>query len=318
METKTTQTQIAKKGDFVSYMLTKVQKVSEQGGVTLTPADKTFAQDILLTTYKKMMEDGTNPNSVEFIACNFPGQVKRFARLGMSLNDQEIYVDIRNNGKTGKKDINLKLQYQGEEKILIKFCKKNGGVVNIIKDVIMEGEELITARDFSTGNFKIQDHKIPNILKRQANHTNKDKVIGAYAIAYHQDGTQTAVIIDAERIARAYNASPSQTKTVWKADYSKMVKKTAVHELFKELNKFVKVPDELLEEYHGAILDQDEVETEIRQNANKEVFDAEFEVVEEPEAAPADFDPETGEVKKPQPKEEPAPAQTELFNGPAF
>lgn len=260
--------------DFKSYMMSKVDGVAASSGTQLSPRDKTFANDIILNTYKKMMEEGINPNEVNFIGCNFPGQVKRFARLGLSLNDKEIWLDIRNNTKAGKKDINIKIQYQGEEKLLSKFCKKNDGVKNIIKDVILDGEELVQKRDFKTGDYEIIDHKIQDILNRNIGFKNKDKVKGAYAVAYHNDGSQTAIIIDKDRIDRAMKAA--KTAVIWQSDFKKMVLKTVVHELYQELAKFNVIPDELLKDYSEMVIDKDEVQSEINANANKEFIDADF------------------------------------------
>ncbi len=320
----------ANKG-FSTTMMERVVNVASSAGNILTTKDKSFAMDIILTTYKKLIEEGISPNDVNFIGCNFPGQIKRYARLGLSLNENEIYLDIRNNGKTGKKDINLKTQYQGDEKILSKFCQKNGGVVNVIKDVIMEGEEIVTKRNFKTGNYEIMDHKIPDLLHRNITWDNKDKVIGAYAIAYHTDGTQTALIIDKVRIERAINASPTSTKTIWKADFEKMVRKTAVHDLYKELAKFNVIPDELQNDYQEIILNKEEVQAEIDANANSEVFEADFSVKDDQqqvhqitqESSSPKVDLRTGEVMKEKiPVESPKETNKQEFNagfgGPDF
>ena len=211
------------------------------------------------------------------------------------MNDKEIWLDIRNNTKAGKKDINIKIQYQGEEKLLSKFCKKNHGVKNIIKDVVLEGEELVQKRDFKTGDYEIIDHKIPDILNRNIDFKNKDKVKGAYAVAYHNNGSQTAIIIDKDRIDRAMKAA--KTAMVWQSDFKKMVLKTVVHELYQELAKFNVIPDELLKDYSEMVIAKDEVQSEINTNANKEFIDADF---IENDAAP--------ELNAPKPQKEPEPA----------
>jgi recombinational DNA repair protein RecT len=292
----------ANKG-FSAIMMGRVDEIAQNSGSALSIKDKSFAQDIILSTYKRMIEEDIDPNDVNFIGCNFPGQVKRYTRLGLSLNENEIWLDIRNNSKAKKKDINIKIQYQGEEKLLTKFCQKNGGVINVIKDVIMEGEEVVTSRDFKTGNYVISDHKIPDILHRNINIANKENVIGAYAIAYHKDGTQTAIIIDKDRIERAMKSA--QTKVIWNADYKKMVLKTVVHELYKELTKFNVIPDELLDDYHDMVLNKEEVQAEISANANKEVFEADFDIKDdqpphqlEQDSSSPKFDMKTGEVLK--------------------
>lgn len=300
---------------FSNVMMRKVGEIASTAGSALSVTDKSFAQDIILSTYKRMVEENIDPSKINFMGCNFPGQVKRYARLGLSLNENEIYLDIRNNGKSGKKDINIKMQYQGEEKLLTKFCQKNGGVINIIKDVIMEDEELVSARDFKTGNYVITDHKIPNLLKRNITTENKDKLIGAYAIAYHKDGSQTSVIIDKDRINRAEKAA--QTKIVWNSDYRKMVLKTVIHELYKELAKFNVIPDELKKDYTEMILNKEEVQSEIDQNANSEVFEADFNIKDDnhnEDDHETNFNKDTGEVIN----EEPIIHHQQEVGGPDF
>ena len=56
--------------DFKGYMMSKVDGVAASSGTQLSPRDKTFANDIILNTYKKMMEEGINPNEINFIGCN--------------------------------------------------------------------------------------------------------------------------------------------------------------------------------------------------------------------------------------------------------
>ena len=129
--------------------------------------------------------------------------------------------------------------------------------------------------------MKEQRKQCLDVYKRQnINSANKNNVIGAYAIAYHEDGTQTAIVIDKDRIERAMNAA--QTKIVWNNDYKKMVLKTVIHELYKELSKFNVIPDELQEDYQEMIMNKEEVQAEIDANANSEVFEADFSVKDEP------------------------------------
>lgn len=260
---------------FNELIMSKVSDIAVKSGHELTQVDKGYAMDIIATTYKRMQEDGINPNDVNFIGCNFPGQVKRYARLGLSLNESEIYLDLRNNGKTNRKDINIKMQYQGEEKLLIKYCTLHGGITRIIKDVVMEGEELVYTRDMATGDIKVTDHRIPNIFKRNISYENKDKMLGAYAIAYHKDGNQTFVYIDMDRVDRAMEASASREKTIYKKDFAKMVLKTASHELYKELKRYNVIPDDLQKDYLAVQLEVDEVDNDISANANKEAIDIE-------------------------------------------
>lgn len=296
------------KKDFQSVMLRNVVEQATVSGCQLTNSEMNYAQEIVLSTLKKLKEDGTDPQKVNFMGCNFPGQVKRFCRLGLDLNENEIFLDIHNNKGTGLKDINIKMQYQGEKKLLLKYCQKGGGIVHFVDDVIMNGDKFVTGRDFKTGQSVIKEHDFGDMLNRNVTWGNKDNVVGAYAIAYHRDGTQTVVVIDKDRINRAIEASTSIEKTTYKKDFRKMVIKTAYHELFKALKVHNVIPDDLLKDYTDIQLSSNEVKSEIRQNANTEYFDAEVTEKKEPEKIAAQsetlqkaprFDEKTGEVLDP-------------------
>ena len=301
--------EVAPKTEFKSYMMNQVVQYAKGTGLVLNQAEMNYAQDIIVTTLKKFTEDGTDLNTVNFAGCNFAGQIKRNCRLGLSLNENEIYVDVRNNNKTGKKDINFKMQYQGEKKLLQKFCEKGGGIKSFYEDFVMEGETIKFNRDLKTGNMNIADHDIPDYFNRNCSWANKDKVIGAYAIAYHVDGTQTFVMIDKDRINRAIEASPSSDKGIYKKDFKKMVIKTAIHELYKILKVHNVIPDDLQSDYSELQAASEDVKEEIKQNANKDFLEAEYKEVETPEKSishqatitkPA-FNSDTGEVLEPIP-----------------
>ena len=59
--------------DFKGYMMSKVDGVAASSGTQLSPRDKTFANDIILNTYKKMMEEGINPNEMRIDAFVYAG-----------------------------------------------------------------------------------------------------------------------------------------------------------------------------------------------------------------------------------------------------
>lgn len=282
--------------DFTSSMLEKVNEVAVKAGNQLTNTDNENIVDILTGTLTRI----TDPKSgisklsdVRFNECAFPSQVKRFARMGLKLSENHFYVDLRKHGNQGQYDIGLWLQYQGEEHILKEFCKKGGGIVNIYKDVVMANEEFVTQMDFRTGTLMITDHKIPDLFARNVTYKNKDSVKGAYAIAYHADGSQTAVTIDKVRIDRGYSAA--KTKNVWEADYKAMVLKTVVHVLFKELRKYNEIPADLKGDYNAVQTEADQEQAKASAQTATEIFDADITEVDE----------STGEVKK-APKEGPS------------
>ena len=300
---------------FNDQMMLMVNDMAKKSACELSTIDKNYAMEMISTTYKRLKESGTNVNEVDFVGCNFPGQVKRFARLGLSLNESELYLDLRNNSRTGKKDVNLKMQYQGEEKLLIKYCDLHGGITKIVKDVVMEGEELTYSRDMATGDIKVTDHKIPNIFKRDISYENRAKMQGAYAIAYHKDGAQTFVYIDMNRVNRAMEASASKEKTIYKKDFMKMVLKTASHELYKTLKGYNVIPDDLQRDYLEAQLGVDEVENDIKANANSEAIDVEVHEKEQKQLEEVTVNNITGEVIK---EKEPVTTQTQMEFEPSF
>ena len=97
---------------------------------------------------------------------------KSFARIGLSSINKELYVDIRNNKYTGKKDINILKQYQGLEKELIKWSSKK--IVRFYKDVVCQGDEFQRPLDFA-GINKITKHE-------QHYRNNLAILFGAYAL----------------------------------------------------------------------------------------------------------------------------------------
>ncbi len=197
------------------------------------------------------------------------------------MSNAEIYPDIRKNGKTGKYEINIKKQYQGIEKELIRWCSKK--IVRFLDGVICKGDEFETEVDFELGLEKIVKHK-----KNKSVDRNKlENITGAYKIAYVEENgklVQYAVIIDRNRILRAIAASPTNDKPVWKADTQRMVLKTASWCLYQYvLRPFVNVPVELKEDWakthdemnFNTIAEAEVVaQEEVNENANKgEVID---------------------------------------------
>lgn len=248
----TTQTKQLSKKDIpdigktaLRNMIAQVEQFANIEQTPLTAKEKAYAADIVMGIIKEVEERKISWHDVD--VKNVIGQVKRYARLGLSMSENEIYVDIRRNGKTGKQEINIKKQYQGIEKELIKWCSKK--IIRFYGGIICEGDEFETEVDFELGLEKIVKHKKNNTIDR-----NKlDNITGAYKIAYVEENgklVQYAVIIDRNRILRAMTASPTNDKPVWKADTQRMVLKTASWCLYQYvLRPFVNVPIELKDDW---------------------------------------------------------------------
>lgn len=244
---------VAKSKDLGKTMLNgMLQQVEAFAKIEQTPLNQretAFALDILESVYKKVQEQGLSWGQIDIAGCGLYSQVKAYARLGLTIRDNELYIDIRNNNKTGLKDINIKKQYQGLEKELIKWSSKK--IVRFYKDIVCMGDDLEQEFNFLTGLTEIKKHKKdPNVDRNKL-----ENITGAYAIAYvrerEQDESLTPymVYIDRNRILRAYNASPTKEKTIWKLDTRKMVLKTASWELYNYFKPFIEIPIELKKDW---------------------------------------------------------------------
>ena len=273
---------------LLNGMLMRVKELSEIENTPLTSEEKSFALEILQDINKKVTEKRIKWEEIDIIGCALYSQVKSFARIGLSSINKELYVDIRNNKYTGKKDINILKQYQGLEKELIKWSSKK--IIRFYKDVVCQGDEFEIGVDFNTGITKITKHKKKNDIERN----NLNNIIGAYAIAYVEENDEIIPYIaniDKNRITRAYNASPTQTKTIWKQDTIKMVIKTAVWELYNILKPFINLPIELKADWANTNEKmewintediQEEVKKELEHDANTgEILDFEEDTIEQ-------------------------------------
>ena len=235
---------------ITTYLLDQTQSFARIEGTELTGEEKIFAVNTICDIDKKLREQGVSWQQVDVIGCKVPQQIKRYARLGLSTSDGEIYVDVRYNSKTGKNDVTIKKQYQGVEKEIIKFCSKK--IDHFKRGVICVGDEFEIEEDFETGYDKVTKHK--KNPDKNLDRNLLDNITGAYEIAYEKlpDGSfvQHVALIDKNRIMRAYNASPSREKTVWKNDTQRMVLKTAAWVLYNNVLKpYIEIPTSLKKDW---------------------------------------------------------------------
>ena len=273
---------------LMNGMLKSVEELATLENTPLNDKEKSFALEILQDINKKVTEGKVQWNEIDVVGCALYSQVKSFARIGLSSINKEIYIDIRNNKYTEKKDIQISKQYQGIEKEMIKWSSKK--IVRFYKDVVVTGDDFEMVVDFTTGILGITKHKKNKDIDRNV----LDNVVGAYAIAYVKENDELVPYIsyvDKNRIMRAYNASPMGTKTIWKQDTAKMVIKTAVWELYNLIKPFINLPVELKQDWANTNENMDwvntetveeEIEKEIRIDANSgEVLDFKEEIKKE-------------------------------------
>lgn len=242
--------QQAPKKSLVEKFLTMVVDYAQTSQEQLDQKTKTLAVDIITGVNKTLKGQNITWDKVDISGCGFVGQIKRWAKLGLTTEDK-LYVDIRNNKNTGLKDITIKPQYQTIEKLMVRYFSKP--LIRFKEDIICIGDEVYEEEDFNTGLSRIVGHKRNMEIDR-----NKiENITGAYKIAYVKEKVngedtlvQYVVRIDKSRIDRAYTASPSNDKSVWLADTRKMVLKTVTWEMWndKNIRAFMVFPEDIVQD----------------------------------------------------------------------
>lgn len=232
------------------YLLAQVESFAQIEGTPLTGEDKIFAVNTICDMDKKLREIGKDWSKIDVVGCKVPQQIKRYARLGLSTSESEIYIDIKYNKNTNKHDMYIKKQYQGIEKEIVRYCTKK--ISHFKSGVICIGDEFEVEEDFETGYDKVIKH-IKNSDKALDRNL-LDNIVGAYAIAYEKtnDGKfiQHVAQIDKKRIMRAYNSSPTTEKKVWNNDTQRMVLKTAAWVLYNNVLKpYIEIPTSLKKDW---------------------------------------------------------------------
>jgi len=133
--------------------------------------------------------------------------------------------DVKNNGKDVWQTLcKLKIGFKGHIQLLT-----STGAVNWIRaDVVREGDNFVYK-----GPLAMPDIDVPNPFA-----TERNNVIGAYALAELPSGTVYCEIMRAEELAQVEKASKSGSSGPWKNEFkSEMQKKAAINRLYKTVPK---------------------------------------------------------------------------------
>lgn len=232
---------------IVERYLNAVIDYANVSGDVIDNKTKTFAVDIITMANKNIISNKYTWENIDVKGCGLVSQIKRWSKLGVSSQDK-LYLDFRNNSKTGMIDITIKGQYQTYEKLMRLYYKKKDTIVRFKSDIICIGDVIEKEEDFSTGITKITKH----VRNEEIDRNKFENIIGAYKIAYekNEDGTLTPIYveIDKNRIERARNASPSREKAVWNSDTKKMVLKTVTIEMWnnEQIRPFLVFPEDVI------------------------------------------------------------------------
>lgn len=233
-------------------------KLTQEQNFNLSPTERNFATSIIYGLVDKCTKDKIDTRQLNMT--NFLEQVKHRGKMQLSLQEKEIYLDVRNNSATGMKDVTISLQYQGIQKLMTRYSTKK--IVRYVDGIVCKGDKFSTTTDFNTGLVKISAHDKNETIDR----SNLQNIEKAYAIAYVNElGTIVPYvrIIERKRIMTAYNCSPSRDKAVWNNHTERMVTKTAYWCLYNDVMKpFIEVPSDLQESFSQV---QDDMEFENQQ-----------------------------------------------------
>lgn len=229
----------------VSKLLSRVVDYARTSNEDLDSKTKTLCVDIIAATNKKVIEEKLSWADIDINGSALLSQIKRYGKLGLNAVSDKLYIDIRFNSKTDKRNIIIRPQYQTIEKLMRKYCARQ--IIRFKEDVICVGDKLVVKENFVTGLDEIHEH----IRNEDIDRNDIDNIIGAYKIAYVQEDdklVQYVVRIDKNRINRARNASASKEKNVWKNDTRKMVLKTVTWEMWNNSNirAFMIFPEEIV------------------------------------------------------------------------
>lgn len=242
-----------------------LNKLTEAQGFNLTQEEKNFGTSMITGLVSRCVKDKIDTRQLNMTA--FLEDVKHNSKLQMSLAEQDVYLDIRNNGATGLKDVTIKRQYQGVQKIMRRFSTKK--IVRFADGIVCQGDVFENKFDFATGLNKIVYEPNANI-----DHNDLKNITNAFAIAYVEElGTIVpyVCVINKQRIMRAFNASAAGGKGPWSTDTARMVRKTAYWCLYNDVFKpYIEIPSNLQESFAAT---EDEMDFNATAETNDEVYD---------------------------------------------
>lgn len=219
-------------------------QLTKSQGYELTKEEREFGASMITGLVTRCVKDKVDTSKLNMTT--FLEDVKHQARMGMSLAEQDVFLDIRNNSATGLKDVTIRRQYQGVQKIMQRYSSKK--IVRFADGIVCNGDTFSNEFDFSTGLYKIK--YAPNAA---SDHNKLENITHAFAIAYVEELGQLvpyACVIDKQRIMRAFNASAAKDRGPWSTDTARMVRKTAYWCLYNDIFKpFIQIPSNLQDSF---------------------------------------------------------------------
>lgn len=276
-ETKNEVTTKQKQPTFSMVLTDKLNSVSEA-------LPKDFNKSRFVQNALALIND--NPQLQKYNQSQLMAGLLKGAYLGLDFYSKECYLVPYGN------QLNYQTDYRGAKKLAKKYSIRP--IKDIYAKLVREGdlfEETIENGE-QTFNFK------PKAF-------NDGKVIGAFAVVLYKDGGMSYETMSLADLENTRSASKAANSPAWKKFTGEMYKKTVLHRLCKHIELDFENPTQQTTFYSGVEIEtnvEDEVKTEIEQNANKEEFIPEPMAIEEQSKQPT-----VAEVVK-KAEKEPVPA----------
>lgn len=272
-ETKNEVTTKQKQPTFSMVLTDKLNSVSEA-------LPKDFNKSRFVQNALALIND--NPQLQKYNQSQLMAGLLKGAYLGLDFYSKECYLVPYGN------QLNYQTDYRGAKKLAKKYSIRP--IKDIYAKLVREGdlfEETIENGE-QTFNFK------PKAF-------NDGKVIGAFAVVLYKDGGMSYETMSLADLENTRSASKAANSPAWKKFTGEMYKKTVLHRLCKHIELDFENPTQQTTFYSGVEIEtnvEDEVKTEIEENANTVDFVPETDVtVEEPVPA-AVVEPEIPEFMK--------------------
>lgn len=272
-ETKNEVTTKQKQPTFSMVLTDKLNSVSEA-------LPKDFNKSRFVQNALALIND--NPQLQKYNQSQLMAGLLKGAYLGLDFYSKECYLVPYGN------QLNYQTDYRGAKKLAKKYSIRP--IKDIYAKLVREGdlfEETIENGE-QTFNFK------PKAF-------NDGKVIGAFAVVLYKDGGMSYETMSLADLENTRSASKAANSPAWKKFTGEMYKKTVLHRLCKHIELDFENPTQQTTFYSGVEIEtnvEDEVKTEIEENANTVDFVLEADAtVEEPVPA-AVVEPEIPDFMK--------------------
>lgn len=268
---------------------------------SLSQVEKDFGVSIITNLTTRCIKAGIKANELNLT--NFLEQVKHYSKLQLSINENELYLDIRNDKDTGLKNVTISRQYFGIQKLMMRYCKKK--IVRFLDGIICTGDDFVMEEDFNLCVRRVVKHTKNNTINRNS----FANIEGAYVIALVEEYGQLVpytCVIDKNRLWRAKNAA--QTDKIWTSDTASMCLKSAYWSMWKMMKPYIELPLGLQESFVATEdeMDWDKPPIPVNTDLENTIYDIPAEEEQQPiiDVAPIEESTEmTKEETKPTPKE---------------